>query len=57
VILPHFTVEDHGEGGGHHAEPPRQKGLRPEEDEFRLSLPLQTIEDRVVHRTPTIEQG
>lgn len=29
---------------------------RPDEDEFRLSLPLQTIEDRE-HRTIAIEQG
>ncbi len=39
----------------------RAKGFRfsiyrPEEDEFRLSLPLQTIEDRE-HGTLTIEQG
>ena len=39
----------------------RAKGFRfsiyrPEEDEYRLSLPLQTIEDRV-HETITIEQG
>jgi hypothetical protein len=39
----------------------REKGFRfsiyrPEEDEFRLSLPLQTIEDRE-HGTLTIEQG
>ena len=39
----------------------RAKGFRfsiyrPEEDEFRLSLPLQTIEDRE-HGTITIEQG
>jgi hypothetical protein len=30
--------------------------FRPAEEEFRLSLPLQTIEDRV-HGTLTIEQG
>jgi hypothetical protein len=39
----------------------REKGFRfsiyrPDEDEFRLSLPLQTIEDRE-HGTITIEQG
>jgi len=39
----------------------REKGFRfsiyrPEEEEFRPSLPLQTIEDRL-HRTLTIEQG
>ena len=39
----------------------REKGFRfsiyrPDEDEFRLSLPLQTIEDRE-HGTLTIEQG
>jgi hypothetical protein len=39
----------------------RERGFRfsiyrPEEEEFRLSLPLQTIEDRV-HGTLTIEQG
>jgi hypothetical protein len=39
----------------------REKGFRfsihrPDEDEFRLSLPLQTIEDRK-HGTLTIEQG
>lgn len=50
---PKFTTEE--------AEDLRQKGFRfsiyrPDEDEFRLSLPLQTIEDRV-HDTLTIEQG
>ena len=50
---PKFTPEE--------AEQLRAKGFRfsiygPEEDEFRLSLPLQTIEDRV-HGTLTIEQG
>ncbi|MBN9316404.1 MAG: hypothetical protein J0I99_11735 [Devosia sp.] len=50
---PKFTQEE--------AETLRVKGFRfsiyrPEEDEFRLSLPLQTIEDRV-HGTLTIEQG
>jgi hypothetical protein len=39
----------------------REKGFRfsiyrPDEDEFRLSLPLQTIEDRE-HGKLTIEQG
>jgi hypothetical protein len=43
------------------AEEPRAKGFRfpmyrPDEDEFRLSLPLQTIEERV-QGTLTIEQG
>ena len=50
---PKFTPEEAAEL--------RAKGFRfsiyrPEEDEFRLSLPLQTIEDRV-HGTITIEQG
>jgi hypothetical protein len=50
---PKFTPEEAAEL--------REKGFRfsiyrPEEDEFRLSLPLQTIEDRV-HGTLTIEQG
>ncbi|MDC9825605.1 hypothetical protein PRN20_17870 [Devosia sp. ZB163] len=50
---PRFTPEE--------AETLRAKGFRfsiyrPEEDEFRLSLPLQTIEDRA-HGTLTIEQG
>lgn len=50
---PKFTPEEAAEL--------RDKGFRfsiyrPEEDEFRLSLPLQTIEDRV-HGTITIEQG
>lgn len=50
---PKFTAEEAAEL--------REKGFRfsiyrPEEDEFRLSLPLQTIEDRV-HGTLTIEQG
>ena len=50
---PIFTPEE--------AEELRAKGFRfsifrPEEDEFRLSLPMQTIEDRV-HGTLTIEQG
>jgi len=50
---PKFTAEEAAEL--------RQKGFRfsiyrPDEDEFRLSLPLQTIEDRE-HGTLTIEQG
>lgn len=50
---PKFTAEEAAEL--------RAKGFRfsiyrPEEDEYRLSLPLQTIEDRV-HGTLTIEQG
>mgnify|MGYP001187815919 CR=1 FL=1 len=50
---PKFTPEEAAEL--------REKGFRfsicrPEEDEFRLSLPLQTIEDRE-HGTITIEQG
>lgn len=50
---PKFTAEQAAEL--------REKGFRfsiyrPEEDEFRLSLPLQTIEDRE-HGTITIEQG
>jgi hypothetical protein len=50
---PKFTAEQAAEL--------REKGFRfsiyrPEEDEFRLSLPLQTIEDRE-HGTLTIEQG
>ena len=50
---PKFTQEE--------AEALRLKGFRfsiyrPEEDEFRLSLPLQTIEDRG-NGTLTIEQG
>ena len=50
---PKFTPEE--------AETLRAKGFRfsiyrPEEDEFRLSLPLQTIEDRA-QGTLTIEQG
>lgn len=50
---PKFTPEEAAEL--------RAKGFRfsiyrPKEDEFRLSLPLQTIEDRE-HRTVTIEQG
>ncbi len=50
---PKFTHEE--------AETLLQKGFRfaiyhPEGEEFRLSLPLQTIEDRE-HGTLTIEQG
>jgi hypothetical protein len=50
---PKFTAEEAAEL--------REKGFRfsiyrPDEDEFRLSLPLQTIEDRE-HGTLTIEQG
>ncbi len=50
---PKFTPEEAAEL--------RERGFRfsiyrPEEDEFRLSLPLQTIEDRE-HGTLTIEQG
>ncbi len=50
---PKFTPEE--------AEALRQKGFRfsiyrPEEGEYRLSLPLQTIEDRG-EGTLTIEQG